>query len=174
MEEMQHHSMSWIEVQFLKMAVDVLCSCRQTLMYTYVFAFYLLKNNQSIIFEVSSIAFCLSYATVRWCILWICCNFPSFIHNLQSTTSCLFNAQIIYLINEKQWYQPLIRLKYNLGDFLVCLKMNPHIQSKGKWNFMALWCFYNFVYNNTLTKLLIDKNWCCLFYTLPHCDIHLL
>lgn len=51
MEEMQQHSMSWIEVQFLKVAVDVLCSCRQTLMYTYVFAFYLSKNNQSIIFE---------------------------------------------------------------------------------------------------------------------------
>lgn len=51
MEEMQQHSMSWIEVQFLKVAVDVLCSCRQTLMYTYVFAFYLKKNNQSIIFE---------------------------------------------------------------------------------------------------------------------------
>jgi hypothetical protein len=53
MEEMQQHNMSWIEVQFLKKAVDVLCLCRQTLMYTYVFAFYLRKNNQSIIFEVS-------------------------------------------------------------------------------------------------------------------------
>lgn len=51
MEEMQQHNMSWIEVQFLKKAVDVLCQCRQTLMYTYVFAFYLCKNNQSIIFE---------------------------------------------------------------------------------------------------------------------------
>lgn len=52
MEELQQHNMSWIEVQFLKKAVDVLCQCRQTLMYTYVFAFYLKKNNQSIIFEV--------------------------------------------------------------------------------------------------------------------------
>ncbi|XP_002736743.1 E3 ubiquitin-protein ligase arih1-like isoform X2 [Saccoglossus kowalevskii] len=51
MDEMQHHNMSWIEVQFLKKAVDVLCLCRQTLMYTYVFAYYLRKNNQSIIFE---------------------------------------------------------------------------------------------------------------------------
>ncbi|XP_074650298.1 E3 ubiquitin-protein ligase arih1-like [Tubulanus polymorphus] len=51
MEEMQQHNMSWIEVQFLKKAVDVLCLCRQTLMYTYVFAFFLRKNNQSIIFE---------------------------------------------------------------------------------------------------------------------------
>lgn len=51
MEEMQQHNMSWIEVQFLKKAVDVLCQCRQTLMYTYVFAYYLIKNNQSIIFE---------------------------------------------------------------------------------------------------------------------------
>lgn len=51
MDEMQQHNMSWIEVQFLKKGVDVLCQCRQTLMYTYVFAFYLIKNNQSIIFE---------------------------------------------------------------------------------------------------------------------------
>lgn len=51
MEEMQHHNMSWIEVQFLRKAVDVLCQCRQTLMYTYVFAYYLKKNNQSVIFE---------------------------------------------------------------------------------------------------------------------------
>ncbi|XP_077284873.1 E3 ubiquitin-protein ligase ariadne-1 isoform X1 [Arctopsyche grandis] len=51
MEEMQQHNMSWIEVQFLKKAVDILCQCRQTLMYTYVFAFYLRKNNQSVIFE---------------------------------------------------------------------------------------------------------------------------
>jgi len=55
MEAMQLHNMSWIEVQFLKKAVDVLCQCRQTLMYTYVFAFYLRKNNQSIIFEVRTL-----------------------------------------------------------------------------------------------------------------------
>ncbi|KAK2704019.1 E3 ubiquitin-protein ligase ariadne-1-like [Artemia franciscana] len=51
MEEMQQHNMSWIEVQFLKKAVDILCQCRQTLMFTYVFAYYLKKNNQSVIFE---------------------------------------------------------------------------------------------------------------------------
>ncbi|XP_055377371.1 E3 ubiquitin-protein ligase ariadne-1 [Condylostylus longicornis] len=51
MEEMQQMQMSWIEVQFLKKAVDILCQCRQTLMCTYVFAFYLRKNNQSMIFE---------------------------------------------------------------------------------------------------------------------------
>ncbi|ODM87368.1 Protein ariadne-1, partial [Orchesella cincta] len=51
MEEMQQHNMSWIEVQFLKKAVDILCQCRQTLMFTYVFAFYLQKTNQSVIFE---------------------------------------------------------------------------------------------------------------------------
>lgn len=40
-----------LQVQFLKKAVDILCQCRQTLMYTYVFAYYLRKNNQSVIFE---------------------------------------------------------------------------------------------------------------------------
>lgn len=73
MEEMQQHNMSWIEVlarhisflfirklnnihlqvQFLKRAVDILCQCRQTLMCTYVFAYYLRKNNQSLIFEAN-------------------------------------------------------------------------------------------------------------------------
>lgn len=53
MEEMQQFGMSWIEVQFLQKAVDVLCMCRRTLMYTYVFAYYLEKNNQSEIFEAN-------------------------------------------------------------------------------------------------------------------------
>ncbi|XP_026465232.1 potential E3 ubiquitin-protein ligase ariadne-1-like [Ctenocephalides felis] len=55
MEEMQHHNMSWIEVevQFLQKAVDILCQCRQTLMCTYVFAYYLRRNNQSVIFEAN-------------------------------------------------------------------------------------------------------------------------
>lgn len=39
------------QVQFLKKAVDILCHCRETLTYTYVFAYYLQKNNQSVIFE---------------------------------------------------------------------------------------------------------------------------
>ena len=50
---MQQHNMSWIEVQFLQKAVDILCDCRRTLMFTYVFAYYLRKNNQCDIFEVS-------------------------------------------------------------------------------------------------------------------------
>ncbi|KAK2547797.1 E3 ubiquitin-protein ligase arih1 [Acropora cervicornis] len=60
MEEMQQHNMSWIEVQFLRKAVDVLCLCRNTLKYTYVFAFYLKKNNQSVIFERDITSECLS------------------------------------------------------------------------------------------------------------------
>uniref|UniRef100_A0A5S6QTM3 RBR-type E3 ubiquitin transferase n=1 Tax=Trichuris muris TaxID=70415 RepID=A0A5S6QTM3_TRIMR len=51
MEEIQSNNMSWVEVQFLRKAVDVLCECRRTLKYTYVFAYYLERNNQSIIFE---------------------------------------------------------------------------------------------------------------------------
>jgi hypothetical protein len=53
MEQMQAMSMSWIEVQFLRKAVDVLSSCRRTLMYTYAFAFYLQRDN-----EVSSLHAC--------------------------------------------------------------------------------------------------------------------
>ncbi|CAP37335.1 Protein CBR-ARI-1 [Caenorhabditis briggsae] len=53
MEQMQTLSMSWIEVQFLRKAVDVLSECRRTLMFTYAFAFYLQRDNNSIIFETN-------------------------------------------------------------------------------------------------------------------------
>lgn len=51
MEAMQTHGTSWIDVKFFRKVVDVLCSCRRTLMYTYAFAFFLKKNNHSLIFE---------------------------------------------------------------------------------------------------------------------------
>ncbi|KAJ9080234.1 hypothetical protein DSO57_1027261 [Entomophthora muscae] len=52
MEEMQKTSeLSWIEVQFLKSAVDTLVQCRHTLKWTYALAFYLKHDNQTYIFE---------------------------------------------------------------------------------------------------------------------------
>ena len=44
-------NMSWIEVQFLDTASKALQSCRQTLKWTYAFAFYLQRNNMTEIFE---------------------------------------------------------------------------------------------------------------------------
>jgi len=50
-DQMQAHSFSWIETQFLSKSVEVLNKCRRTLMYTYAFAFYLQPNNVTSIFE---------------------------------------------------------------------------------------------------------------------------
>ena len=44
-------NMSWIEAQFLKKALSALGECRRVLMHTYIFAFYLKKNNHVHIFE---------------------------------------------------------------------------------------------------------------------------
>jgi ariadne-1 len=44
-------NMSWIEVQFLDEAAKALQTCRQTLKWTYAFAFYLARNNMTEIFE---------------------------------------------------------------------------------------------------------------------------
>ena len=49
--EAEMFNMGMTEAQFLKRAVDILCRCRKTLMYTYVFGYYLNKNNQKVIFE---------------------------------------------------------------------------------------------------------------------------
>lgn len=43
--------MSWIEVQYLNSASQALQNCRQTLKWTYAFAFYLARNNLTEIFE---------------------------------------------------------------------------------------------------------------------------
>jgi ariadne-1 len=45
--------MSWIDVQFLSHASEALQNCRQTLKWTYAFAFYLAKNNFTEIFEMN-------------------------------------------------------------------------------------------------------------------------
>ncbi len=43
--EVMEKQVGWIEIQFLKPVCDTLRLCRQTLMYTYPFAFYLKPNN---------------------------------------------------------------------------------------------------------------------------------
>ncbi|KAI4152443.1 MAG: hypothetical protein L6R39_001819 [Caloplaca ligustica] len=45
--------LSWIEVQFLQAASQALQQCRQTLKWTYAFAYYLARNNLTEIFEVN-------------------------------------------------------------------------------------------------------------------------
>ena len=42
---------AWNEVKYLKAAVDVLCRARQILMNTYIFAYFVVQNNQSMMFE---------------------------------------------------------------------------------------------------------------------------
>jgi len=51
LQEREGLDMSWVEVQFLRNAVEVLQKSRQILMFTYVFAFYLQKSNNTTIFE---------------------------------------------------------------------------------------------------------------------------
>ena len=52
MQSLQTQSqMSWIEVQFLDSASKALQACRQTLKWTYAFAFYLQRNNETEMFE---------------------------------------------------------------------------------------------------------------------------
>jgi ariadne-1 len=52
MQMLQNSSgLSWIEVQFLENASHALQQCRSTLKWTYAFAYYLARNNQTIIFE---------------------------------------------------------------------------------------------------------------------------
>lgn len=52
MERMQQTTdLTWIEVQFLKKAVDTVTECRMTLKWTYCMAYYLARNNMTELFE---------------------------------------------------------------------------------------------------------------------------
>nr|VWP01759.1 Chitin synthase 1 (EC (Chitin-UDP acetyl-glucosaminyl transferase 1) [Ganoderma boninense] len=52
MEEMQITSeLTWIQVQFMKKAVDVVFKCRMTLKWTYAMAYYLELGNEKELFE---------------------------------------------------------------------------------------------------------------------------
>ncbi|EGT31360.1 hypothetical protein CAEBREN_31696 [Caenorhabditis brenneri] len=52
MEQIQEcTSKSWNDVRFLQKAIDILSTCRRTLMYTYIFAFYLQEGNNRELFE---------------------------------------------------------------------------------------------------------------------------
>lgn len=52
MEEMQLTTdLTWIEVQFMKKAVDIVENCRTTLKWTYSMAYYLQSGNQKAMFE---------------------------------------------------------------------------------------------------------------------------
>lgn len=51
LELQQKYRVGWVDVQFLSKAVNILCKCRQTLMYTYVFAYFCENSQQLNIFE---------------------------------------------------------------------------------------------------------------------------
>lgn len=52
MDEMQRStSLTWIEVQFVKKAVETVTKCRMTLKWTYAMAYYLDRNSMTELFE---------------------------------------------------------------------------------------------------------------------------
>ncbi|KAJ2812397.1 hypothetical protein H4S07_001431 [Coemansia furcata] len=52
MEQLQREmTLSWIDVVFLKNAVDILTDCRAALKWTYVLGYYMVSDNQKILFE---------------------------------------------------------------------------------------------------------------------------
>ncbi|KAJ2868511.1 hypothetical protein GGH94_000043 [Coemansia aciculifera] len=52
MEQLQREmTLAWIDVVFLKNAVDVLADCRAALKWTYVLAYYMVSDNHKVIFE---------------------------------------------------------------------------------------------------------------------------
>lgn len=71
MEEMQITStLTWIEVQFMKKAVEEVDKCRTTLKWTYAMAYYLGTGNEKELFEDNQRSvFFIYFLSVFWLIV---------------------------------------------------------------------------------------------------------
>ena len=69
MEEMQITSeLTWIQVQFMKKAVDIVHKCRMTLKWTYAMAYYLAPGNHKELFEDNQRYVCTPSQAAGWAI----------------------------------------------------------------------------------------------------------
>lgn len=124
--------MSWIEVQYLEEASQALQQCRQTLKWTYAFAYYLARNNQTEIFEdnqkdlemaVENLSEMFEKSTDQLADLKV--------EMMDKTTYC--NRRRVILLDDTA-----MRLKYGkstskkLNDFLIELDADEFI---GQWEF---------------------------------------
>lgn len=74
MEEMQiTSSLTWIEVQFMKKAVEEVDKCRMTLKWTYAMAYYLAKGNEKDLFEDNQryVFLCIYFTLFFWRVLFM-------------------------------------------------------------------------------------------------------
>jgi ariadne-1 len=108
--------MSWIEVQYLNSASQALQTCRQTLKWTYAFAFYLAKNNMTEIFEDNQK------------------DLEMAVENLSE----MFEKPIQELSDSKLKVDIMDKTSYCNQRRLILLEDTAEKLTKGKWTFNSL------------------------------------
>ncbi|KAK5995621.1 E3 ubiquitin-protein ligase dbl4 [Cladobotryum mycophilum] len=105
--------MSWIEVQYLNSASQALQTCRQTLKWTYAFAFYLARNNLTEIFEDNQK------------------DLEMAVENLSE----MFEKPIIELSDSKLKVDIMDKTSYCNKRRIILLEDTAENLAKGKWTF---------------------------------------
>ena len=131
--------MSWIEVEFLKTASQTLQTCRQTLKWTYAFAYYLQRNNLTEIFEDNQKDFEMAVESLSEMFEKPIQELAALKVDMMDKTSYCNKRRVILLDDTAQ------NLKTGmLNSWKACQRFSDIVQANGSLMWTSLWALEAF------------------------------
>jgi ariadne-1 len=133
MEEMQLTTdLTWIEVQFMKKAVDIVENCRTTLKWTYAMAYYLENGNQKAMFEDNQRYVSSSLLDVIHLFEAPCSDLEKAVEDLSELLEQPIEAETIPALRQKVTDKSVYVQKRN--EILLEDTAKGYLEERWKWN----------------------------------------
>src|SRR6266404_1049287 len=133
MEEMQLTTdLTWIEVQFMKKAVDIVENCRTTLKWTYAMAYYLENGNQKAMFEDNQRWVSSSVLQVTHSFKSTCSDLEKAVEDLSELLEQPIEAETIPALRQKVTDKSVYVQKRN--EILLEDTAKGYLEERWKWN----------------------------------------
>ena len=133
MEEMQLTTdLTWIEVQFMKKAVDIVENCRTTLKWTYAMAYYLENGNQKAMFEDNQRYVSSSLLDIVHSFEAPCSDLEKAVEDLSELLEQPIEAETIPALRQKVTDKSVYVQKRN--EILLEDTAKGYLEERWKWN----------------------------------------
>ena len=133
MEEMQLTTdLTWIEVQFMKKAVDVAENCRTTLKWTYAMAYYLQNGNQKAMFEDNQRSVSRLQSTVAHLFEAVYSDLERAVEDLSELLEQPIESEYIPVLRQKVTDKSVYVQKRN--EILLEDTAKGYLEERWKWN----------------------------------------
>jgi len=133
MEEMQLTTdLTWIEVQFMKKAVDIVENCRTTLKWTYAMAYYLQNGNQKAMFEDNQRSVFPPYSTVPHLFEAVDSDLERAVEDLSELLEQPIENEYIPVLRQKVTDKSVYVQKRN--EILLEDTAKGYLEERWKWN----------------------------------------